>query len=93
MSGISVARQGQWKTGWVNTGDHWFYFNPSGAMKTGWVQEKRLLVLYGRIRSDEDLDGVQTDGKWYYLDESGHMLADTVTPDGGRVDKNGVRVD
>ncbi|MFR3822149.1 MAG: hypothetical protein ACLTZG_12210 [Hungatella hathewayi] len=35
---------------------------------------------------------VQTDGKWYYLDESGKMLADTVTPDGVRVDKNGVRV-
>jgi len=35
---------------------------------------------------------VQTDGKWYYLDESGKMLADTVTPDGVTVDKNGVRV-
>ncbi|WP_321009103.1 hypothetical protein [Hungatella effluvii] len=40
---------------------------------------------------------IQVDGKWYYFDPEGSdglpkvtMLADTVTPGGYRVDKDGV---
>ena len=46
-----------------------------------------------------DWDGImQTDwikvgGKWYYLDPNGAMYADTITPDGHRVDASGARID
>ncbi len=36
---------------------------------------------------------VEWKGSWYYLTEDGKMAVDTVTPDGYRVDKNGVWID
>jgi hypothetical protein len=30
--------------------------------------------------------------KWYYLGENGDMLLDTITPDGYRLDKDGVYI-
>ena len=35
---------------------------------------------------------VQSCGKWYYCAADGHMLADTVTPDGYHVDASGAWV-
>lgn len=78
-------------TGWAKVGDYWYYLNNNGAMATGWLKD--------------------TDGKWYYLDEStgrmktcwikvnskdyylhndGHMAINEITPDGYKVDINGV---
>ena len=31
------------KTGWVNTGNGtWYYLNPDGDMKTGWLYDKNI---------------------------------------------------
>ena len=31
------------KTGWVNTGNgKWYYLNPDGDMKTGWLYDKNI---------------------------------------------------
>ena len=35
---------------------------------------------------------VQVDNKWYYLDGSGAMLANTTTPDGHVVGADGARI-
>lgn len=82
---------GAMKTGWVNTGNQWYFLNPSGAMKTGWIQEKGYAYYLGES-GDMKTGWNQIDGKMYYFDSDGKKLADTVTPDGYRVDRNGVRV-
>ncbi len=83
---------GAMRTGWIITGGQWYFLDPSGEMKTGWVQDKGYwyyLSPSGEMKTGWNEIG----GKWYYLDSSGKRLANTVTPDGGRVDRNGVRVD
>lgn len=82
---------GEMKTGWVNTGDHWYFLDTSGAMRRGWVQDKG--VWYYLEESGAMKTGwTAVDGKWYFLTNEGKMLADTVTPDGIKVDKSGARV-
>ncbi len=59
---------------WQQINGLWYFFNPTGYMHTGWVQ---------------------SGGKWYYCDTTpgnnlGAMLVNTITPDGNRVDANGV---
>lgn len=87
-----LSPDGGMKTGWVNTGSQWYFLDPSGAMKTGWIADKGYwyyLSPDGTMKTGWN----QIDGKWYYLDNDGKRLANTVTPDGGRVDRNGVRID
>lgn len=61
--------------GWLQIKNVWYCFNTSGYMRTGWIQAG--------------------DGKWYYCDpregsNQGAMMTNTTTPDGYRVDANGV---
>ncbi|MCI8660830.1 MAG: hypothetical protein HFG54_11420 [Lachnospiraceae bacterium] len=61
--------------GWLMINNVWYCFDASGYMRMGWIQAG--------------------DGKWYYCDEregttQGAMLTNTTTPDGYRVDANGV---
>ena len=61
--------------GWLKINNLWYCFDASGYMRTGWIQAG--------------------DGKWYYCDPreggtQGAMLTNTTTPDGYRVDANGV---
>ncbi|MCI8765255.1 MAG: hypothetical protein HFG58_11930 [Lachnospiraceae bacterium] len=63
--------------GWLQISSRWYCFDASGYMRTGWIQAG--------------------DGKWYYCDpregtNQGAMLTNTTTPDGYRVDANGVWV-
>ncbi len=56
---------------------YWYFFDKNGYLLTGWQ-------YIGE--------------KWYYLEpltgnNPGHMWADTVTPDGYRLDKTGARID
>ena len=57
--------------------NYWYYFDDNGYMLTGWQ-------YIGE--------------KWYYLEPDegnnpGHMWANTVTPDGHRLDETGARID
>ena len=57
--------------------NYWYYFDENGYMLTGWQY---------------------IDEKWYYLEPDegnnpGHMWANTVTPDGHRLDETGARID
>lgn len=83
---------GAMKTGWVNTGDRWYFMKPSGAMMTGWIQDKDYWYFMGESGAMKT-GWTELNGKWFYLDKDGKMLADTITPDGFKVDKNGIRVD
>ncbi len=99
LNPVSDGTKGQMATGWVQDGDDWYYLSPEsdgkkGHMKTGWLQdgdEWYYLDPESDGRKGHMLTGWQPiGGVWYYFDEaSGHMLANTTTPDGYRVDANG----
>ena len=63
------------QNGWLSIKNVWYCFDAAGYMRTGWIQAG--------------------DGKWYYCDpregsNQGAMMVNTTTPDGFRVDANGV---
>lgn len=79
----------------------WFKFDKDGKMLTGWVTDADGQTYYLNPASDGTrgmmLFGWQLiDGKWYYFSEAegsgimGALYRNTVTPDGYRVDQNGV---
>lgn len=95
-----IDNQGTWyycdpsgamKTGWVNVQGTWYYCNTNGAMKTGWIMD-RTCWYYLNDNGSMRTGWMEKEGKWYYLGSDGKMVTDDVTPDGYRVDKNGVWV-
>ena len=69
--------KGSWGYFPWNDYNYWYYFDKDGYVLTGWQ-------YIGE--------------KWYYLEPEegknlGHMWADTVTPDGHRLDETGARID
>ena len=80
-------------TGWQLIGGKWYYMNGSGVMLTGWQLINN--TWYYLDPSGVMLTGWQfINGRWYYMDPtSGAMYANTITPDGRRVDASGARID
>ena len=85
---------GDMKTGWhVDTDGRWYMLDSvNGDMKTGWY-----LDTDGKWYFLDLLDGFMRtgwiqipDGKWYYFGLDGACLMNTVTPDGYKLDENGV---
>ncbi len=64
------------KSDWVLYQDNWYYFGADGSMLTGWCEYKNA---YYYLSQEEDR---------YY----GHMLRNTVTPDGYIVNEDGMRI-
>ena len=70
------------------------YINPSGvkvSYKPGWVSDDkgwRYIQKNGYYASATWLQ--DSDGKYYYFNIGSYMAVDTTTPDGYRVDANGV---
>lgn len=87
----SWSENGVTATGWQMINSKWYHFSSSGIMDTGWIKDGDTWYLLSQ-NGDMRTGWVKEGGKWYYLEPSGAMLADTVTPDGLRVDKNGVWV-
>lgn len=74
-------------TGWIKINDETYYFDPDGVMVTDWY------ILNGH-QYYFDENGVMLTSQWKddkYLSEEGYILKNTVTPDGGYVDLNGIR--
>ncbi|MDR4190757.1 carbohydrate binding domain-containing protein [Bacillus pseudomycoides] len=60
------------KTGWVQEGDKWYYFDKSRVKQTGWLQlndKWYYLDSSGTMQTSWQ----SINGKWYYLDSSGAM--------------------
>jgi len=85
---------------WYFDGTNWYYFDTNGLMLTGWIfVEERWYYL--NTVSDGTKGAMQTgwvelSGKSYYLNPvsdgtKGAMYADTMTPDGYHLNKDGVR--
>ena len=90
-----LQNTGAMKTGWhLDEDGNWYYLSDWGGMKTGWHldEDGNWYFLRGNGAMARDHWRQEDDGSWYYLDASGAMLKDTVTPDGYRVDANGLWV-
>lgn len=76
-------------TGWYKINDATYYFDEDGVMATGWYTLDGHQYYF-------DEDGVMQTNQWIedkYVGEDGYILKNTVTPDGGYVDENGIRND
>lgn len=78
----------------------WFLFDEAGNVRTGWYTDAQGETYYLNP-SLEGTPGAMAvgwnliDGKYYYFSEyadgkRGHLLKGSTTPDGYRVDENGV---
>ena len=72
-----------------------YWFDNDGYMATGWRQDTSgywyyMRPSFGGMKKSAWIEGL--DGSWYYVDSDGRMLTDTTTPDGYKVDKNGVYI-
>ena len=70
----------------------WWFKRADGSYpKTEWLENKGKWYFF-------DQEGYMKKGwvlwkeKWYYLSGNGDMLVDTMTPDGYKVDEDGVYV-
>ena len=87
--------QGQWAyLPWQEKAE-WYYFNEAGYMVDGWFQDKDGSWYYLHPVSDGTRGHMYTGwhliaGKYYYFNDSGRLLMNCVTPDGYRVDAQGV---
>ena len=77
---------------WILDSKEWWYKRADGTYpKAEWMQDKGKWYYF-------DNEGYMKKGwilwnaKWYYLGENGDMLLDTITPDGYRLDKDGVYI-
>ena len=81
------------KNGWLKLDGIWYYFDEDGAMANGvwrYVGGKwYYLTGSGAMAANR---WVQTGGLWYYVGSDGARLMDTTTPDGYRVNADGVWV-
>lgn len=80
----------------------WFFFDADGSLMTGWYTDEEGNIFYLNPASDGTRGAMVTgwrliDGKYYYFNPvsdgtRGKLLKNTVTPDGYRVDADGVWV-
>jgi hypothetical protein len=106
LSSTMVSLAGEWKqTGqgwwydngngnhtinnWQQLDNKWYYFNQDGYMRTGWISSNDK--WYYCNPSGEMAHDVWIDGK-YYVGSDGTMYVNTTTPDGKKVDQNGLIV-
>ena len=76
---------------WFYYKNGWYYLNETGAMEKGWLEVSNKWYYLDQDGKMET-GWIQVDGKWYYLDESGALLTNTTTPDGYKVNRDGVWV-
>lgn len=85
--------EGYMETGWIHTGGQWYFLHTDGSMvENNWALSNDHWYY---LKSG----GAMAAGQWvtwkeksYYLNQDGAMAVNTVTPDGYRVDENGVWV-
>ena len=70
--GWQYYENGEKVTGWLYTGNHWYYMDSNGIMETGWV------FVDGRWYYMDQWGAMETgwvfvDGRWYYMNQWGAM--------------------
>lgn len=83
--------EGYMATGWIQVGGRWYFLNADGAMaETNWVLSGADWYYLNSDGAMATNQWVSWKAKWYYLGQDGKMAVDQLTPDGYRVDANGV---
>ena len=80
-NGWEYYENGQKVTGWLYTGNHWYYMNDNGIMVTGWAAVDGhwyYMDQWGAMCTG----WVAADGHWYYMDQWGAMCTGWVAVDG-----------
>ena len=75
-----------------------YCFDDNGKMLTGWVKDINNVWHYFEATKNEN-EGKMVygwkeveQGKWYYFDAQGILLVNTITPDGKRVNSEGLLI-
>ena len=77
---------------WILDSKGWWYKRADGTYpKAEWMQDKGKWCYFDN-EGYMKLGWILWNAKWYYLGENGDMLLDTITPDGYRIDKDGVYI-
>ncbi len=64
--------------GWKQVGNDWYYFDATGSLETGWVQDADDKWYYMNDNGKMATNWVKSpeSGLWYYMDkDNGHMLS------------------
>ena len=81
---------GAMKTGWIKDKGIWYYLNPEDGI---------MLVGLHKVNGDhyyfDESGAMQTgwkriDGNWYYFQTDGSLLKNATTPDGYKVNEEGI---
>lgn len=77
------------KSSWKWIQSKWYYFDANGYATTGW-QNIKGKWYYMNADCAMQRGWILVKEKWYYLGEDGAMYVNQITPDGYKVDANGV---
>lgn len=77
---------------WLTLDGYDYWFDSNEYMATGWRQFTNGAWYYLRPHNGTMARNrwIEDGGAWYYLGEDGVLLTNTTTPDGYRVDENGI---
>ena len=85
------TQSGHMTTKWQKVDNKWYFMDAkTGEMKTQWIWVDSKWYYLDSVNGDMKTGWQRINGKWYYLTESGECLMNTTTPDGKKVDKDGV---
>lgn len=80
----------------------WYYFDKNGYVVSGWLKWNESSYYLNPISNGwfgrMEIGWKNVDGKWYFFEpvlgrNQGHLFVNTVTPDGYKVDSNGVWIE
>lgn len=80
----------------------WYYFDKNGYVVSGWLKWNESSYYLNPISNGwfgrMETGWKNVDGKWYFFEpvlgrNQGHLFVNTVTPDGYKVDSNGVWIE
>ena len=84
------TNSGAMKTGWLKENGLWYYLDTeTGQMATG-IHKVNDETYYLDANGAMQTGWKQLDGKWYYFQTDGSLLRNGTTPDGYKVNRDGV---
>lgn len=84
------TESGAMKTGWLKENGLWYYLDTeTGQMATG-IHKVNDETYYFDANGAMQTGWKQLDGKWYYFQTDGSLLRNGTTPDGYKVNRDGV---
>lgn len=81
------------KNGWVSENGAWYYYQDNVKLSDQWLS---LNGIWYYLKTDGSMvseSWYEVGGKLYYFGSDGAMYVNQATPDGNRVDGNGVKTD